>query len=441
VSSSLNKEWYIFRDGRGYGPITEGTLHDLVQEGQVKQDDYVWCTDFIEWVRFGSLTFPTSPTLLPGRFQFFRTLKRLLSRHVFAERLSLFKKIRQIISRPSDFADKFIKDDKPNALFDSVKFYMKTFALTFAILAIADQFRFSESVSEVRALVIRLLPQVALGTLVSFLLLRITCNRVTIAGVLQTVLYVDAVYLLFDALLTIPTWYLNYSLHVPTDGREVDLFTTEFENCLSTQSFAFWLIRGDLQFFMYDDKWHSWVQFFIDNRHYITVLPFLFLFAHMVRKKYGTNFFVAAFAAGIAFASATEGFDLVESKARAAIASNTNCEGKYVQSLLSKYSAERIAKQLEFKLGSALKHNFPNVTQTFWVEGNEYVIALKAGDHVANITQLSGIASQFFRSAYCGPHPYWIAVRGMKYSLAAFVFHQGRTIVSLRLKPDDCRTV
>jgi hypothetical protein len=34
--------------------------------------------------------------------------KRALSRQVFAERLSLFKKIGQIISRPSEFADKFI---------------------------------------------------------------------------------------------------------------------------------------------------------------------------------------------------------------------------------------------------------------------------------------------------------------------------------------------
>jgi hypothetical protein len=71
-----------------------------------------------------------------------------------------------------------------------------------------------------------LLPQIALGTLVSFLLLRLTRNRVPFGGVLQTILYVDAVYLLFDALLTIPTRYLNCALHAPAGGREVDLFIT-----------------------------------------------------------------------------------------------------------------------------------------------------------------------------------------------------------------------
>jgi uncharacterized membrane protein YfbV (UPF0208 family) len=391
---------------------------------------------------------------------FLASFNRFLARSVFAKRVSVLKKAIEIVSRPHHFTDKHIKDGMPNASFESVKFYLKLFALTFTILAISDQFRFSEEISEVRYLLVRLIPQLAFGILVLFLLLRVTRNRIPFDGLLQAVLYVDAVYLLFDALLTIPTWYLNYVLHAPAGGREVDLFVTEFEKCLSTTSLPFWLIRGDVQFFMRDDNWQGWIQAVIEHKRYIVAIPFLILFALMVRAKYGSNFLVATIAAGIAFVSANEGFDWIDSKARTALANTTNCESTYVRTLLDKYSADRIAKQLQFKLNNSLKQTFPNVNQTFWLEGSDYIVGFKADtaqslnymDHTVglklrlqNAAQSSDPAFQqrlfwlFFRSTYCSSHPYWIAVREIRYNLAAFVFHQDRAIVSLKLKPEDCR--
>ncbi len=394
--------------------------------------------------------------------RFLSSFNRFLTRSVFAKRLSIFKKVKQIVSRPYEFADKYIKDGMPNASFDSIKFYLKMFALTFTILAIADQFRFSENVSETRDLLVRLVPELAVGTLVLFLLLWVTRNRVPFDGLLQAILYVDAVYLLFHALLTIPTWYLNYFLHAPLGGREVDLFTTEFEKCLSTQSFAFWLIRGDVQFFMYNDNSQGWIQTFIDNLRYITAFPFLILFALMVWRRYGSNFLIATIAASMAFVFANEAFDWVESKVRIALANNTNCESTYVWTLLDKFSADRIAEQLQFKLSNSLKKSFPDVNQAFWLEENDYIIAFKVdsvnrtfrvegtdyivgfNDDLANTAQLSELAyryvpmKRFLISTYCSPHPYWIAVRRMRYNLTAFVFDQDRTIVSLKLKPDNC---
>ncbi len=63
--------------------------------------------------------------------QFLSSFNRFLTRSVFAKRLSIFKKVKQIVSRPYEFADKYIKDGMPNASFDSIKFYLKMFALTF----------------------------------------------------------------------------------------------------------------------------------------------------------------------------------------------------------------------------------------------------------------------------------------------------------------------
>jgi hypothetical protein len=368
--------------------------------------------------------------------RFLSSLNRFVARSVLAKRLSIFKKVKQIVSQPYEFADKHIKDGVPNALFDSLKFYLKVFAITFTILAIADQFSFSEEISEVRYLLVRLVPQLVFGTLVLFVLLRVT-KRVPFDGLLQAILYVDAVYLLFDALLTIPMWYLNYVLHAPAGARQVDLFVTEFEKCLSTASLPFWLIRGEVQFFMSDENWQGWIQAFMDNKRYIAAIPFLILFALMVRRKYGSNFLIATIAAGIAFVSANEGFDWVEGKARTAIANTTKCESTYVRTLLDKFSADRIAKQLEFKLSNSLK-KIPDVSQTFWLEGNDYVVAFKTKHDMPNTAQLSAAAPQVFRSLYCSPHPYWIAAREIRYNLVAFVFHQDRTIVSLKLTPSDC---
>jgi hypothetical protein len=175
----------------------------------------------------------------------------------------------------------------------------------------------------------------------------------------------------------------------------------------------------------------------MDQRRYIIAIPFLVIFAKMVRKKYRSNFIVAVLAAGVAFVSANVTYDWVIGKGVQALAEKTNCESTYVQAVLAKHAAERIAKQLEPKLSNAFKQSFPNVSQTFWLAGNEYVVVLEAQDPV-NVTQVSAATPQFFRSAYCSQHPYWIAMRGIGYSLTGFVFDQDRTIVSLRLKPDDC---
>jgi hypothetical protein len=443
VSAISNNRWYLSRDGRRFGPITADKLRGLVQAGQVKQDDYLWCPDFTEWIRFGSISNPVVTPPSHSRFRFLHSLNRFLRRRVLAEPTSILKKIGQIVSRPSEFANEVIKDDKPKAIFDSVKFYVKVFAVAFAFFAIADKFNFYQHVSEIRFLLIRLMPQLAVGSLIVFFLLPITRNRVPFGALLQIILYVDAVYLLFDALVTIPFGYLNYVLHAPAASKEIDLFATEFEKCLSTDSVAYWLIRGgDLQYFMYDDSRDSWAQVFLQYRRYITAIPFLFLFAQMVRRKYGSNFWVAVIAAGVAFVTANESFDWAERRAGTALASKTNCESKYVQALVQKYSAQRIAKQLEFRLSNSFKQSYPKVSHTFWLDGNEYTIAFKVADTVThtNSAALWGSASQFSRSLYCSHHPYWIAIRGMGYSLSALVLDQEKTVVSLRLKPSDCDT-
>src|SRR5215510_11227310 len=61
----------------------------------------------------------------------------------------------------------------------------------------------------------QLVPQLAIGVPALYLLLQIARNRVPINSLFQMILYVDAVYLLFDALAWIPLSYLYNTLLMP----------------------------------------------------------------------------------------------------------------------------------------------------------------------------------------------------------------------------------
>jgi hypothetical protein len=90
------------------------------------------------------------------------------------------------------------------------------------------------------------------------------------------VLY-DAAFLLVLTIVSIPISYLDFTFGIPTANREVDIFATEYERCLADNSTFYWLMRGDLKFFLYSDRWKpqdpaNWL---FDNYSYVVVLPFL----------------------------------------------------------------------------------------------------------------------------------------------------------------------
>src|SRR5262245_27013006 len=373
MSSAAESTWYVFRDGQQFGPLSDENLRDLIQDKKLNKDDYIWCQGYSDWVRLGSVLTAISAPGVSSRFSYLRSFIRFVSRSA-AEPISLAKKIAQIISRPSAFADVYIKDE-PRALFASIKFYLKLFALTFAVYLIAGRFKLYEGESQIRDLV-KLVPQLAIGFLLLFVLLRIVRNRVPVSSLLQSILYVDGVYLLFDAVAGMAFSYLKLTLLVPEGSlREIDLFDTEFEKCVSNESFAYWLIRGDLQFFLYNDKWSpsAWPQWLLSNYGYITMLPFAFIFARMVNWKFKVNFVVVLLAAICAFVTAWDGYRWVEQQAGSTLAARSNCGQTYVKAVLSTYSAERIARQLEFKLTNELQRHFANPDIVVRLERNEYV--------------------------------------------------------------------
>src|SRR5947209_6983102 len=110
MSSAVESTWYVSRDGQQFGPFTDGTLRDLIQDKRLNEDDYIWCQGYSDWVRLGSVLSAISAPGARSRFQYLRSFVHFVSRYA-AEPISLVKKIGQIVSRPSAFADAHIKEE------------------------------------------------------------------------------------------------------------------------------------------------------------------------------------------------------------------------------------------------------------------------------------------------------------------------------------------
>ncbi len=66
-----NLEWYLFKDGRQYGPYTGVQLETLIQEGRVSPEDLLWNKDLLEWTRADRVLWlpsssPYRPDTSPG---------------------------------------------------------------------------------------------------------------------------------------------------------------------------------------------------------------------------------------------------------------------------------------------------------------------------------------------------------------------------------------
>ena len=283
----------------------------------------------------------------------------------------------KLLDDPRHFS-KHQSTNNPTPLFAVPKFYLKAFALAFAIVLIADQFRLYEGSSEVRDL-LKLVPQLIIGFLVLFLMFWASRNHVLPGGLLQMMLYVDGVYLLFSALLAVPFSYLDYALLVPAGvPRELVYSDPNLRNALAHNPSPTGLSGATCSSFLYSDKWQPahWAKWLTNNQNYIVSIPFLFLFAQMARKRYGANFVVVLAAAAIAFVAATEIYRWGIRKSTEAIANNSNCEPTYVKTVLSTYSVERIARQLEFKLSNYLQKAVANPNVVIRLQGNDYVQSL-----------------------------------------------------------------
>jgi hypothetical protein len=435
------RAWYVKRAECQYGPYSDHQLRELVDRNLLHPDDLLGCSDLEGWFPFGSFDLSTASRRTSAR-RYVHSLIHFVSRRVAAEPVSLIKRIWTIVTRPSEFAAKYVDESEPKALFDAAKFYIKLLAIALAAHLLVSHFRLYEGgESELRYLAI-LIPQLIIGISVVYLLLVVSRNRVPLLGLIQIVLYADAIYLLLDAVLDSSYAYLNYALMHPIGGREIDIFSSELEKCISTHSFTYWLIRGVLKFVLYGDKWRpaDWITWFEDKRLYIGAIPLFVLFAYLSRAKYRVNLFVGVLSSGIAFACAVEAYEWGEANLRSVIASKSDCGRTYVNEVVAHYPAEKIASQLEFKLNNELHRTFHKIApyQMLALEGTEFVLRLRVPFSSQLNSYVAGAADSFLKG-YCSANEFWRAMRLINYPLhLSILAPDGSLLYQRRFRVSDC---
>jgi hypothetical protein len=193
-------------------------------------------------------------------------------------------------------------DDGHAGLLHAGKYYLKAFALAFSILLIANRFQLADGKSEWRDLTLTIAQFfVAVPIIYAFCLT--LPDRIPFFRIVQAALYADGAFVLVEHAVTILASHLHLTLRIPAGNRELDLFDTEFERCVADNSILYWLLRGDIKFYLYNDVWkpQNWANWFFENYSYLVAIPFVFIFALMLRPVRKISLILICLVSMIAF--------------------------------------------------------------------------------------------------------------------------------------------
>jgi hypothetical protein len=370
--------------------------------------------------------------------------------HIVAKPLKVASYTWQILRHPSLFAHTQISDEGESRLAESVKFFFSTFIVAFTLHVFSSPFALYDGSSEIRELV-KLLLQIAIGASIIYFLLRMTCERLKVAGLMQIIIYIGSVYLLVGTIISIPMTYFKYVAFFSAPTKVTDIFGTELERCLTRESLVYWAVRGEMQLNLYNDLWHpdTWSKWAMENWHYFLIIPFSLIFARMVRAKYGGNLILIVLIGCL-------GCFVAETSVGAAeewIIANYNkitpaCHDTAVKEVSKKYSVTLIADQLEYKLGNELKKSLSS-SAIFQDAEHKPTLSRKDQDFLLTIKlkpQPDRSAEQFhdwadsnLKAIYCSHNMYWEMLRKINYRLVVSIAQQDDALAYAKnYEPNAC---
>jgi hypothetical protein len=314
------------------------------------------------------------------------------------------------------------------------------FALTFLIWVAANKFQLYEGNSEWRSLV-DLAIQVPVAIAMIYILCLTLPERIPLLTVTQAVLYVDAAFLFILAIVSIPISYLDFTLGIPAANRELDLFATEQERCLSDNSIFFWLIRGDIKWFLYADRWkpQDWANWLFDNYIYVVILPFLPIFALTLRPKRKISLLLICVFTAIAFVTTVAGLDFIKGRLLSQIAiKDSKCRIASLDQVINKYAPNLIARQIAYKLNNESLKAYAFFAPLS-VLGTDFVFVSKLKPDTNPSWKDIVQYPLKVRQSYCSDSVYWVAARRINYGLLVLVNdHDDKSLHRQQFAPKDC---
>ncbi len=344
-----------------------------------------------------------------------------------------------LLCRPKWAGKNVIAGDGPADLLHALKYFSKTFALAFLIYVVAGRFKLYEGESQWRDLVMISL-KVLIAVSIVYLLTRALPERITFSRLLQAALYVGGAYVVAEALVSVPVSWL--SLIVPSDKRQIDVFATEYERCLANDSIAYWLLRGDLKFFLYSDAWRpaDWAHWFLDNYYHFVAVPFLVIFALMLAPARRITFVFVLIFTGVAFVAGVESVNFAKRQLGFAMARwDTKCTVGFIDQVTKNYAPTLIAPQIAYKINndSMKSHTFFAPLGVFEAD---LVLAVKLKPGLEPTWEFLAKMPPLVQQSYCSDsNIYWITARRINSRLAFIIQKDDDTVVHKQLiTPKDC---
>jgi hypothetical protein len=182
---------------------------------------------------------------------------------------------------------------------------------------------------------------------------------------------------------------------------------------MADNSILWWLLRGDIKFYLYSDVWkpQDWANWFLENYSYLVAIPFVVIFAAMLRPKRKISFILICLVAMGAFVAVEKGRRFaVDQLGHQLAVRDTKCKFGYLDQVINNYSPSLIARQIAYKINNDSLKN-----QSFFapltVHNTNLVLAAKSPPWGIDVLY-----------SYCkNDNPYWIAARRINFNLLLIV--------------------
>ena len=243
------------------------------------------------------------------------------------------------------------------------------------------------------------------------------------------------------ATVSVPISYLDLVLRIPTANRELDILGTEYERCLAHNSLLYWLMRGDLKFFLYSDAWkpQDWANWLFDNFNYVVVIPFIPVFALMLRPTRKISFVLICIFTAIAFVVAVESVAFAKRRLGFVMAvQDRKCTFGFIDQVTKNYALNLIARQLTYKINDDFLKTNALIVPLF-VDGTNFVLAAKFKPHVTSTWHMEAWLPSMAREVIVRIQPYWTVARRINYGLLVVMYDKDDTLLQRRhITPNDC---
>jgi hypothetical protein len=341
-----------------------------------------------------------------------------------------------IVFRPVWTSANLILDGGPAGLPRAITYFLEAFALTFAILLIANRFQLYEGTSEWRELTVTI-AQFLVAIIFIYALCLTLPDRIPFFRLVQGALYTVGAYLLAASLAAIPVSYLVLTLTMPATGRELDVLATEYQRCLAGNSILYWLFNGEFKFYL-SSKPQDWENWFLENYYYLLAIPFVFIFALMLRPVRKISFVLIGIVTAITFVVVDQGISWARQQFSSLLAPRDKCTNEFLVQVTNKYAPDLVARQIAYKIDNVSQKD-DILFSSLAVHGTNLVLQVKLKPDVNTPQLASDTPLLIWRHYYCSDDLYLLALRRINYNLLVAMYdNDGTLLQQQQFTPKDC---